>query len=439
MNSENGEREPKEEERIRKVEIPERKISYRDWFETISKNFPDLVFPAELAMSMMAQVLIKDITNPFALVFIGVPASGKTITINFFAGIDGFTYASDKFTPSSFVSNAANRTIEQLKTIDLLPRIRYKMFLIRDLATVFAKGDDDLNDSLGLLTRVLDGQGLSTDSGTHGGRQYAGEYLFMFLAASTPIRPKVWKMMGNIGSRLFFYHMKNKEKSEDELVEQLTDLSYQFKEKDCQQITKQFIQTLWSELPEGVDWEKRKDPREYLLIIARCANLLARLRGVINVWKADSQDQISERYLHTVPVIENPDRINQLFYNLTRGHALIRGRKNIEAEDLSPIFELMLDSAPLMRPKLLRKLMECGGKMTTSHVMTELKCSQTTANTEMETLILLGICSVSQNPTGQAGRPEKTISLLDEWNWFISEEYKKLSRKADITPSNLPS
>lgn len=409
-------------ERIKKVTEPKQEIDFEKWQETIKSYFPELLLPAEVGLSIIAQILIREITNPFALVLVDVPSAGKTITINFFSEISELTYASDKFTPASFVSNASNVKKEKLEEIDLLPRLKYKMFLIRDLSTIFSKRDDDLNECLGLLTRVLDGEGLNTDSGIHGQRQYVGEYLFMILAGSTPIPPRVWKMMGNLGSRLFFLNMGVKEKSEEELAEQLTTLAYKQKEKICRTATRDFLYTLWHKYPDGVDWDKTEDNQEYKLIIVRCAQLLAKLRGVINVWKDKSQD--GEVYDYTQPVIEKPDRINQLFYNLCRGHALVSGRTQIEQKDLQPIVELAVDSAPTIRAKLFRELLANNGEMKTNEVMTALNCSRPTALKEMEALKILDICYITQDSYGEVGEPEKTLCLLKKFDWFLSDECK---------------
>lgn len=411
-------------ERIKEVSAPDSDITFRKWQAIISENFPDLLFTSEMCMAIMAQILIKDITNPFALVLVDVPSAGKTITINFFSDIPELTYATDKFSPASFVSNAANVSKEKLKDIDLLPRLQYKMFLIRDLATLFSKRDDDLNECLGILTRVLDGEGLNTDSGVHGQRQYVGEYLFMLLAASTPIPPRVWKMMGNLGSRLFFVNMNTRDKSEDELADQLTTLAYKHKEKLCRQATSDYLKSLWNTYPHGVDWDKSLDTREMKVIIARCASLLAKLRGVINVWKEHSEE--GTQYSYNSPVIEKPDRINQLFYNLCRGHALISGRKSINEDDLRLIVELCIDSAPTIRARLLRTLLEHGGVMKTNEVEIALQCSKPTALKEMETLKILRICYITQESNGYPGEPEKVIRLSESFQWFLSEECNQI-------------
>ena len=422
--SKKAEVQPEESPRVKKIEKIEREVSFTDWREIINDNFPGLLFPAEVGLSIIAQILIKEITNPFALVLVDVPSAGKTIAINFFSEIEGLTYASDKFTPASFVSNATNVKKTDLSKIDLLPRLKYKMFLLRDLATLFSKRDDDLNECLGLLTRVLDGEGLNTDSGVHGQRQYVGEYLFMILAGSTPIPPRVWKMMGNLGSRLFFLNINSREKSEGELADQLTTFAYKEKEGMCRTATKNFLHTLWHKYPNGVDWNKELDSREDKLVIARCAGLLAKLRGVINVWKDRWQD--GEVYEHTRPVIERPDRINQLFYNLCRGHALVCGRTQINHDDLRLIVELAVDSAPTTRANLFRKIIDSDGAMKTGEVMVALNCSRPTALKEMEELKILGVCNISQDSCGDVGEPEKTINLSEGFKWFLSDECKTI-------------
>lgn len=414
-------------ERVRQVSAPENMIDYHQWKSCIREHFPDLVFASEVSASIMAQLLIKDITNPFALVLVDVPSAGKTIAINFFAEIEGLTYASDKFTPAAFVSNSSNVKKKDLKDIDLLPRLKYKMFLIRDLATLFSKRDDDLNDCLGTLTRVLDGEGLSCDTGVHGQRGYVGEYLFMILAASTPIPHKVMKMMGNLGSRLFFLNINSRDKSEETLADQLSDTAYKEKEKTCRAITKEFLTSLWFTHKDGAEWDKTADTKDLRLIISRCAKLLAGLRGVINVYR---EKDLEEKYEYTIPVIEKPDRINQLFYNLCRGHALICGRKQIIKDDLKLIIELALDSAPRSRAKLFRKLLDNDGMMHTSQVEEELDCSKPTALKEMETLRILGICEVRHDSIGKAGEPEKSINLKPEFAWFLSDEFRAIRGKA---------
>lgn len=414
--------------RIKRIEKVDKVVRFEEWLDIVMQNFPDCAFAAEVGLSVISQLLIKDITNPFALVLVDVPSSGKTITINFFDGLEGLTYASDKFTPASFVSNAVNVNREKLAEIDLLPRLRYHLFLVRDLATLFSKREDDLQECLGILTRVLDGEGLKTDSGIHGERAYIGEYLFMMLAASTPISSRVWKIMGSLGSRLFFLNMNARNKSEGELADQLVSTAVKDKERVCRIITKHFLYGLWHRHQEGIEWNRQGDSRDLLLILTRCAKLLANLRGVVGVFKERRLDNDEIEFDYRPPTIEKPDRIAQLFYNLCRGHAVVTGRSQIAADDLRFIIELAIDSAPPTRAKLMSILIENGGELKTSQVELLLECSKTTALKEMETLKALHVCDITETH-GMVGQPEKTISLKEDFRWFMSDECKNLRNR----------
>ncbi|MDD5055017.1 MAG: toprim domain-containing protein [Candidatus Peribacteraceae bacterium] len=408
------------------IVAPRKARTFAEWRGVIEKNFPDLLSAAEAMLSVTCQLLLKDITNCFALVLVDVPSAGKTIVINCFDSISGITYSSDSFTPASFVSNASNVAKEKLAEIDLLPRIRHKTFLFRDLATIFSNRDDDLLKNLGILTRVLDGEGFATDTGIHGRRELVGDYLFMFVAGSTPIQPRVWRAMGTLGPRIFFLGLHTRDKSEEELADQLQDEAYKLKELACREVTQDFLRTLWQAHRDGMTWNKKADSRDCLKVIVRCAKLLARLRGQVQIHR-DRMDSEGKEYVYTVPVVEKPDRINQCLYNLARGHALAMGRTQIAEEDMHLVVLLAFDSAPGHRSKLMHKLIESNGQLRTDKVEEFLGCSDETARKEMKTLCVLGICKEFEGSTFE---PQLHIRLADDLRWFLSDECKQLLRTA---------
>jgi hypothetical protein len=182
----------------------------------------------------------------------------------------------------------------------------------------------------------------------------------MLLAGTPPIPPRVFKIMGNFGSRLFFLSLHTHE-DDDDLIAQNKGTAHKLKEIECQQATENFLRTLWAANPIGVEWNKADDPDACLRVIARCARLLAALRGAINVWHSDHPDEGGKKLLHNVPVIEKPNRINCLLYNLARGHALVCGRRQLTAGDLWPVLDVTFDSAPTIRAKVFRGLIKAGG------------------------------------------------------------------------------
>src|SRR5207244_7300340 len=247
-----------EKSRPLRVEPPKVPWGFEQWQAVILANFPAYARPAEICASVIVQLLLNDVANPFALALVDVPSSGKTITLNFF-DVRELAYTSDNFTPASFVSHASNVKREELANVDMLPRIRYRTLIVRDLAPIFGVKEDELLKTIGILTRALDGEGLETDSGVHGKRGYKGDWLFMLLAGTTPIPPRVFKVMGTLGSRLFFLALHSNAKSHDELIAQNRGTARREKERICREATDSFLRTLWATNPSGVEWDRAVD------------------------------------------------------------------------------------------------------------------------------------------------------------------------------------
>jgi hypothetical protein len=351
---------------------------------------------------------------------VDVPSSGKTINLNFF-DVPELICSTDDFTPASFVSHASNVRREKLAQVDLLPRIRFKTMVVRDLAPIFGAKEDELLKSLALLTRALDGEGLEIDSGVHGKRGYNGDWLFMLLAATTPIPPRVFKIMGSLGSRLFFLMLHSPVKDDYQLMAQNRGSTCGEKLERCKQATRRLLHSLWAANPNGVAWDKQADSDYCLRVIARCARLLATLRGVIQTWISEH----SETVTHSVPIIENPDRINCLLYNLARAHALICGRHQLASADLWPVLEVTFDSAPTIRAKLFRGLIRASGSLQTHEVEKLLRCSKPTALKEMEALAVLDVVDRADVESDD-GRPESCVKLQGKFSWFTSSDCRAL-------------
>lgn len=424
--------------RVARITSPEQPLEAAGWQTVIKTHFPGLLIAAELAMSAICQILIKDISNPCAIILVDAPSAGKTIVINFFArcGVTDLIYHTDKFSPASFVSQAANVRKEDLSKVDLLPRIKHKLLTVCDMATIFSLRDDDLNAVFGILTRVLDGEGLSFDAGVHGQRSLVGDYLFMILAGSTEIPRRVWEVMARFGPRLFFFGLHTKEQTEEELVELTLDQPCIEKEKLCRKATGDFLRTLWAKHPQGIDWKKKSDEKRFLHICARCARFLARFRAIVKVdqeWIGDTKETI-----YTVSPIELPPRLNQLFYNVARGHAVYAGRDYLTDDDLRPVVLLACDSAPgRFRVALFHALIRHNGELRTNEIEKVLNCAKPTALHEMKILCAVGICE-EWDPDDLS--TEKGIRLKQDFRWFCSEEcrsYLSPDTGSD-SPNSLP-
>src|SRR5262249_22616484 len=149
----------------------------------VRRFMPEFWLGIEAGVAAILTLLLKDNSNPCSLVYVGPPSSGKSVTIDMFKNA-AIAYLSDKFTPASFVTHASNVDPQMLKDVDLLPRIRYKTLLTPELSTILRKTEDQLKNELSTIIRVLDGEGFTSDSGTHGRRGYTGDYLFSWIGAT---------------------------------------------------------------------------------------------------------------------------------------------------------------------------------------------------------------------------------------------------------------
>lgn len=391
--------------------------------ETVMKHFPNLWQAVEVGLSTCATLLLADNANPVALIYVGPPSAGKTTVVSLFDGamVNGqaLCYRSDKFTPASFVSQSAKATEQALRKVDLLPRIRFKVLLTPELSTIFRGKPDELTERFSTITRVLDGQGLVTDSGTHGQRGYKGDYLFAWLGATTPFDPAVWKVMAQLGSRLFFLVMDAvADPTEEELIRAIKqEVPYEEGRKQCQEAVGRFLEFLFTQNKgvRGVAWEPEKNSHEVSETIARCAMLLARMRTPYNK--------------DVEPQHESPHRANAVLYNLARGHALVCGRTNLSPEDVSITTQVTLSSIPAHRRAVLVAFARNEGQpLTVKLIEVAANVARHTAEGIMEEMEWLGLASYDKPGNGKSS----TLTLRPEWTWSMAQEFRSVLVQGDL-------
>jgi len=319
------------------------------------------------------------------------------------------------FTRASFVTHSARATEQQLAKADLLPKIRFKILLTPELSTIFRGKPDELAERFSVITRVLDGQGLTTDSGTHGQRGYTGDYLFAWIGCTTPFNDSVWEVMAQLGSRLFFLVMDAGAASTvDDMVKAHSEpQSYKDKLTFCQKEVSQFVEQLFIRFGDvrGVAWNAQDDPREILERIAQCATLLAVLRTPI------------PKNANTPPQPESPLRANAVLYNLARGHALVYGRTCLDKDDLPMIARITLSSVAAERQAVLLAFVKHkGDPLTVEHVREATGVSRHTAEGVMEMMAWLGIAVYERPGEGRAS----LLTLKPEWAWIAQGEFAAL-------------
>lgn len=378
----------------------------------IKKYFPTIWSETKSCLSLFALMSLKNLNACPSLNLVGNPSGEKTTILSFFYGIT-HSYISDDFTPKAFVSHSANVTEEELTSIDLLPKLRNKVLITPELSPLFETTKDELINNFAILTRVLDGEGLNRDSGTHGHRGYTGDYKFAWLGATTPLKYSVWNVMGKIGNRLFFLNLRDKNRTDKDFLEMFVGEAYEEKVKVCRGAVKSFIENLHKQNGiREIQWDAEQD----ILIlpeIIKYAKFLSRLRGSLMTWKGEDK----RTYEYSFPIIEEPPRAINSLYNFAKGHALINGRKFLQKEDLEIVKFVCYSSMPHDRSEFLKLLAKHEGKLTTKQIENELNCSQDTALRTMKIFEILGIVKIKniQIDYSGTGRPMNYIEINEEF------------------------
>jgi hypothetical protein len=301
---------------------------YQTLQQTVEWIIPELWPGLEFELSVLRILNIESCTLPFIGILLGRPSSGKTVVI-YTLRKWYCTFYTDNFTAKAFVSHSTAVTKDELKEIDMLPKIKNKLFLTPELSPTFTTKDEDLNQLLGIITRIADGQGLITDSGAHGHRGYDQDIMFVWIGAAVDIPYKVYKLLGNLGAKLYFFRLPPTNKTEDLLFAQ-TKEDHNDKIKKITEALFDYLK--WfdigpdmtidksSNLPK-MKWDDKRDDEQAIRYIIKLAKLLSHLRCVATTWH--TEDSQGSDYAYSVSQPEDPSRAITVLLNLAKGHALL--------------------------------------------------------------------------------------------------------------------
>lgn len=405
---------------------------YNELHRVVNENIPEIWHGLEFALSSHRILNIHGCTLPFIGVILARPSTYKTVTLKL---IEQWycTFYTNNFSPKAWQTHTtAADSEEKLAKIDMLPKIKDRHFLTPELAPIFTTDEKDLAQNLGLITRVADGHGLSTDSGAWGHREY-GDTMLVWTGAAVDVPYKVYKLLGNLGFKIYFFRLPYWEKTEDDL---LKDLKEDFGEKKANVQSALYDYFAWFEIgPDLIydeqsglskmKWNYTKDDNHALRWIIKPAKLLTHLRCIAKTWDVNDGNQgqgSNYGYTHSQP--EAPGRAAEVLRNLARGHALSLGRNFITLEDIPIVVKTVLSTAIIDRVDLLYLLMERDGTLTTPDITNMLKITNKTALRRMAEFWVIGLVDIEDDVSGK--RYEKRITLKQEFDWLLNEDFKKL-------------
>ena len=412
----------------------EQEISYDEWsgilrqkYKNLQKvtndNFKGLWESLEFELSVQKILNLKDCTLPFAGFLLGPSGGNKTLGMELFRAYKNALYT-DKFSARAFVSHSTAVKREDLEKIDLLPRMKNKFFLTPELSPLFGQRDEDLMDTLSIITRIVDGHGFESDTGAHGHRGYSEDIMFTWVGAAVDITWRVHKCLGTLGPKLYFYRVPLIEKKDDEYVNQMENDDFNIKMPQVRDALIDYLE-YFDKCPKSVvvndltkiQWDNSGDNKETSKIIVKLSKLLAHLRALVTTYETEDTQGLD--YGYNLANREDPQRAMIQLRNLARAHALSQGRNYLTLQDMPLLIKVVFSTASIERVRIFELLREHKGKLTTSQIAGSLNISNNTAKRTMAEFIAIGLVDLDE-----IENREKRITLKDKFDWFIGEEFQ---------------
>jgi hypothetical protein len=381
--------------------------------EVVKKYYPALV-PCLLAeLAVFGSMSLAGRSKPLSLIFEGSSGAGKTAVVQMVFPVDerlkDKVYRTDKFTPKAFVSHAANMSEENLKKQDLLPKLKNKVLVTKELAPIFRGRKEDLTDNFSMLISVLDGKGFTSDSGMRGQRGYQESIVFNWIGATTPIPRETHRVMSQLGTRLLFFEAPDIQPTEEELLKFAERDNSSEAESECAKAVNDFLAGFFEDHPiSSVGPETIVIPPAYLTSIVRWAMLLVKGRAEVK-YDDDTLEPLAAMKS------EAPFRVIGYFKDLVRGHALIHGRKEVDESDLEMISQIAISSIPEQLRPLIKQL-RIGGTVDSTRIAALCGVSKPTARKYLKELSLLGIADLTKGSSQD--NQSDSIRLSESFKWL---------------------
>jgi predicted transcriptional regulator len=416
-------------------------LKFDNLHNTVNRLMPEIWPGLEFELSVYNVLKIEDCTLPVIGIILGRPSSSKSVIIDLMRKWV-HVYCTDDFTPASFVSHStAADSPEALERIDMIPKMRNKLFLTPELSPMFSKDEKDLAHQLGIITKVADGKGYSSDSGAHGHRGYDEEIMFSWIGGAVDVPYKVFKILATMGPRLYFFRMEFNNKSDGKLLEKLR-ASQQFNHvfKEIQNALYDYLK--WFEICPNLvrinnnplnkmKWISGDNENEdAMMYIVRLGRLLSHLRCMAKTWGV--QDTQGTGYAYTVTHPEDPTRANTVLYNIARGHASLYGRNYITRDDLPIVIHTVFSTAQIERVSIFNLLIANNGMLSTDEILEFLNVTRPTALRTMTEFKAIGLVTIEEADTGIKGRPTMLMVLKPEFKWILTDDLIK--KKVPHTP-----
>lgn len=383
-------------------------------------------------LASQLQMKISEKTHPFSIFFNG-SNTNKEIVMNSIKTIPDNLYL-NSFTPKSFVTHSARSSYRRLADIDLLPKIHNKLMITSSADVIFSGNKPTVNDNVGIIDVVLEGNGYESYSAVHGMRGYSGDYNFVWLSTINQIDKLIWNAIGRMNNKPLFFRLEDElvNNNIETMLNSLNEESSSFGNDIVSSTTDLLvvISNLFSDT-KRVKWNKDKDDKETCQYIIQLSIFLSDFRAYIPTRNTGESRSGGTNYNFDTPIPDDPTKLLTTLYNLARGHAILYGRNYIISDDLDMIIHIVISSLPSDRLDLLVILLCHSGKIDTIQIEKHLSVSKATALKEMEKLRILKL--VEDVKTEGKSKPTLAVQLKNKYHWIFEDKFQLYCNNTSLT------
>ncbi|MCL5410449.1 MAG: hypothetical protein M1324_01190 [Patescibacteria group bacterium] len=385
-------------------------ITLEDILKSVEEILPNKTEMVLLTLAICISPLV-DHQTPLWLMFVGVPASGKTEVVRLISDTP-FVKPLDSLTENAFVSGAINP--DKTKPKDLLPLLDGKCFIIKDFTTTLSQREESVKKILGDLTSIYDDT-FQKHSAMRGTISYHS--FFSILGCVTPqALNQHQRYMNQIGPRFLFYRVPLS--NEDEIDKALnilwtSETINQTKEK-VHQMVLAYLQNIYQRSNSIVF---KKEPIEVQTSINNFAKFIAKARGIVLTRQAKFTNEDGKEITFYEPYeiqIEEPHRAVRQLRVLARSLALVSNNQTVASKELSIVKKVALSSMPADRSALISIISKENKKWTAKEIADSLGISHKTASRQLDELVSLEILD----------KEEQGIGLAN--NYSVKNTFKKI-------------
>ena len=344
----------------------------------IGKDYPHFVEPLLASISLATMLSFRDQTQPVTLILVGQASTGKTSVVEMMrpnkeheAGIektgndnvlneklDAHIYPLSSFTKASMLSQAANVSPAKLKKIHLLPKLKNKVLLTKELAPLFQTPKKELTPIFGDLTDILDGKGLEKAGGVHETVRIKGPLVFNWIGCTTPITAETHDLMSTLGGRIIWYHMPKLPISKLEGRNIVKNRGKFHKDMNrFQGMVNEFLMDHFERHPKRtVHMDTIKIPDEIADYIWSCAQFTACMRAMLPKNPDATKGSGIDEFLEAID--EAGYRLAEMYSSIACSLALMHDRNVVNESDLKIIRHICLSSMHEQRRKLTSIFLE---------------------------------------------------------------------------------